>query len=161
MTSKYGHSSRALSSQNVTCGPPRKVKQSGSTSLAIFASFSAALYVSVVDVNPTMLGFRLPSSPLKSSNESLSAWQSITSTSYWFFSKTAAKYPKPKRAKGKCPVDPLGAGGFTRVTCGCIFLLPNVCLSQVHETERLNVLQNRHHDKSKKIIDETVGTTHF
>ena len=25
-----------------------------------------------------------------------------------------------------CPVDPLGAGGFTRVTCGFIFLLPDM-----------------------------------
>jgi hypothetical protein len=76
--------------------------QFGQTSLAIFAMRSADLYVSVVDVIPTMLGWRLLISLLNSSYESLSAWQSITSTSYRFFSKTAAKYPKPNGVKGGC-----------------------------------------------------------
>jgi hypothetical protein len=39
-------------------------------------------------------------------------------------------------------VDPLGAGGFTRVTWGFIFLLPNRYLPEVHGDKRLNVLQN-------------------
>ncbi len=76
------------------------VKQFGQTSLAILAICSPDLYVSVVDVIPTMLGWRLPISLLNPAYESPRAWQSITSTLYWFFSRTAAKYPKPNGVKG-------------------------------------------------------------
>jgi hypothetical protein len=78
------------------------VKQFGLVSLAILAICNADLYVSVVEVIPTMSGLRLASSFLRSSCVSLSAWQSIMSTSYWFCSKTAARYPKPNGINGGC-----------------------------------------------------------
>jgi len=102
ITSNDWLSCNAFSSQNVACGPPRAVKQFGCTSLAIFAICNADLYVSVVDVIPTMSGLRELISFLNCSYDSLSAWQSIMSTLYWFFSKTAAKYPKPNGMNGGC-----------------------------------------------------------
>src|SRR5208283_2326351 len=101
-TSKDGSSCNALSSQKVTWGPPIAVIQFGQTSLHIFAMRSPDLYVSVVVVIPTMSGWRLLISLLNSSSVNPSTWQSITLISYCFFSKTAAKYPKPNGGKGGC-----------------------------------------------------------
>ena len=65
---------------------PKKVKRHAS--LAILAICSADLYVRMVDVIPTMLGWRLLISFLNSSYESLSAWQSITSSKFFRVGKS-------------------------------------------------------------------------
>ena len=65
--SSSGHSWSAFSSQKVTWEPPIMVKHSGQTSFAIPTTFNADLYVRVVDVTPTMVGWRFSISLFASS----------------------------------------------------------------------------------------------